>query len=36
VVALVGILFARWVWPTLGANRYGLAAVAVALIVGWL
>lgn len=36
LVALVGIVLARWVWPTLGANRYGLAVVAVALILGWL
>ncbi len=36
IVALVGVLLARWIWPTLGANRYGLAVVAVALILGWL
>jgi PTS system mannose-specific IID component len=36
IVALVGILLARWIWPTLGANRYGLAVVAVVLILGWL
>jgi len=36
LVALVGILLARWLWPTLGANRFGLAVVAVALILGWL
>jgi PTS system mannose-specific IID component len=36
LIAGVGVVFARWVWPTLGGNRFGLAAVAVALILGWL
>jgi PTS system mannose-specific IID component len=35
LIAGVGVVFARWIWPTLGANRFGLAAVAVALILGW-
>jgi PTS system mannose-specific IID component len=32
----VGVVFARWVWPTLGGNRFGLAAVVVAFFLGWL
>jgi len=36
LIAGVGVVFARWVWPTLGGNRFGLAAVVVALILGWL
>ncbi|UCG86581.1 MAG: PTS system mannose/fructose/sorbose family transporter subunit IID [Gemmatimonadota bacterium] len=36
LIAGVGVVFARWVWPTLGGNRFGLAAVAVALLLGWL
>ena len=36
LIAGVGVVFGRWVWPTLGGNRFGLAAMAVALILGWL
>jgi PTS system mannose-specific IID component len=36
IVAAVGIVLARWAWPTLGGLRFGLAAVALALIVGWM
>jgi len=32
----VGFIFSRWLWPTLGGNRFGLAAVALALILGLL
>ena len=30
----IGVVFARWIWPTLGGNRFGLAAVALALLLG--
>jgi PTS system mannose-specific IID component len=36
VVAAAGIVFARWVWPTLGALRFGLGAVFLAVLAGWL
>jgi hypothetical protein len=36
VVAAVGIAFARWIWPTLGAIRFGIGAVLLAVIAGWL
>jgi hypothetical protein len=34
VVASLGIAFGRWVWPTLGTLRFGLAVVVVALAAG--
>ncbi len=36
LVATVGIAFARWIWPTLGALRFGLGVVVVAIVAGWL
>ena len=36
VVAAVGILLARWIWPTLGGIRYGLTLVVLAALAGWL
>jgi len=36
LIASLGIVFARWLWPTLGALRFGLSVVALAIIVGWL
>lgn len=36
VVASLGIAFARWLWPSLGALRFCLGAVLVAVLVGWL
>ena len=34
-VALVAIVFSRWIVPTFGGLRFGLAAAAIALAVGW-
>jgi len=36
VVAAVGILLARWLWPTLGGIRYGLIVVVLAALAGWI
>ncbi|MFC1640386.1 PTS system mannose/fructose/sorbose family transporter subunit IID [Gemmatimonadota bacterium] len=36
VVAAVGILLARWLWPTLGGIRYGLVVVVLAALAGWI
>ena len=36
VVAGVGILLARWLWPTLGGIRYGLIVVVLAALAGWI
>lgn len=36
VVAAVGILLARWLWPTLGGIRYGLIVVILAALAGWI
>lgn len=36
MVAVVGILFARSVWPTLGGLRFALGGVALAVLAGWL
>jgi PTS system mannose-specific IID component len=36
LVAGLALVFSRWLLPTLGGLRYGLAAAAVALLVGWL
>jgi len=35
IVALVGVAFARWIWPTLGGMRFGLLVVALAAAAGW-
>ncbi|UCD23353.1 MAG: PTS system mannose/fructose/sorbose family transporter subunit IID [Gemmatimonadota bacterium] len=34
VILSVGFILSRWLWPTLGGNRFGLAAVVVALVLG--
>ncbi len=34
-VALVAVVFSRWIVPTFGGLRFGLVAAAVALVVGW-
>jgi hypothetical protein len=36
IIAAVGIVFARSVWPTLGGLRFALGAVALAVLAGWL
>ena len=36
IVAAVGILFARWLSPTLGSLRYGLIVVVLAALAGWI
>ena len=36
LVAAVGILFARWLWPTLGGMRFGLIVVVLAALAGWI
>lgn len=36
VVAAVGVVLARWLWPTLGCIRYGLIVVVLAALAGWL
>jgi PTS system mannose-specific IID component len=36
VVAAVGILLARWLWPTLGGIRFGLIVVILAALAGWI
>jgi len=36
LVAAVGILLSRWLWPTLGAIRYGLILVVLAALAGWI
>ncbi len=36
VVAAVGIVLARWLWPTLGGIRYGLTVVILAALAGWI
>jgi mannose/fructose/N-acetylgalactosamine-specific phosphotransferase system component IID len=36
VVTAVGILLARWLWPTLGSLRYGLIVVVLAALAGWI
>lgn len=36
VVAAVGVVLARWLWPTLGGLRYGLIVVVLAALAGWL
>ncbi|KPJ90325.1 MAG: hypothetical protein AMS18_11255 [Gemmatimonas sp. SG8_17] len=36
IVATVGIVFARSLWPTLGGLRFGLGGVALAVLAGWL
>jgi len=35
LVAGLALVFSRWLLPTLGGLRYGLAAAAVALLLGW-
>lgn len=35
-VAAVGVVLSRWFLPTLSGLRFGLAAVTLALVVGWL
>ena len=36
LIMSVGIIFSRWLLPTLGGNRFGLAAVALVLVLGLL
>jgi hypothetical protein len=36
LVALVALVFSRWVVPTFGGLRFGLAAAAVAIVIGWI
>jgi len=36
IIAAVGILFARSVWPTLGGLRFALGGVVLAALAGWL
>lgn len=36
VVAAVGIVLSRWLWPTLGGTRYGLTVVVLAALAGWI
>lgn len=36
VVAAVGILLVRWLWPTLGSLRYGLIVIVLAALAGWI
>ncbi len=36
LVAGVGLLLARWIWPTLGGIRYGLIVVFIAALAGWI
>ena len=36
VVASVAIVMARWLWPSMGALRFGIGAVFVAILAGWL
>jgi PTS system mannose-specific IID component len=36
LVGLVGLVLSRWVVPTFGSLRYGLAVSALAVLVGWL
>jgi PTS system mannose-specific IID component len=36
LVAGVGLLLARWFWPTLGGIRYGLILVILAALAGWI
>jgi hypothetical protein len=36
LVAGLGIVLSRWIVPALGGLRFGLAAAAVGLLVGWL
>ncbi len=36
LVAALAIVFSRWIVPTFGTLRFGLAAAALALVVGWL
>ncbi len=36
LVAVMAIVFSRWIVPTFGTLRFGLAAAAFALVVGWL
>ncbi len=35
LVAGLGIVFSRWIVPTFGSLRFGLAAAALALLAGW-